>query len=165
MGLCTEADNRAVIGKQLSTFADTYVASGELQRLLISPVVALSDKQMVLNKLFEKFLFAPTTRHFLLVLLENGRIREVQSVAMAFEHIMDQMDNRLQAEVVTAIPLQKADLTRIQKALERLTGKSIKLDPDVDPSLIGGGRIRTGNLVLDASVRTQLSNLQERLLS
>ena len=58
MELCTEADNRAVIGKQLSTFAETYKASEELQGLLINPVIDLADKQMVLNKLFEKFLFA-----------------------------------------------------------------------------------------------------------
>jgi F-type H+-transporting ATPase subunit delta len=42
-------------------------------------------------------------------------------------------------------------------------GKSIVLDVQQDPGLIGGVVTKIGDLVLDGSVRTQLINMRETL--
>ncbi len=163
--LCAEAKNHAVIAKQLETFARTYGSSEQLQSVLASPVVPLEDKRQILVKLFSKFLFAPTTRNFLLMLLDRGRIEEVEAVSKAFNERLDALSNRVRAEVVSAAPLDRADLNRIQVALQRLTGATVVLEAKVDQSLIGGVVTRIGTLVLDGSVRTRLESLRETVLS
>lgn len=160
---CAEAKNHAVIGKQLESFADTYASSTELQSVLSSPVLSLEDKQAILAKLFSRYLFAPTTRNFLLVLLEAGRIAEIPAVTAAFHEAMDELSQRVRATVTSAIPMERADLARIQTALQRLTGKTVMLDARVDPSIIGGVVTEIGNVVLDGSIRTQLATLGDRL--
>lgn len=163
--LCAESKNHAVIGKQLESFAQTWAASADLQELMRNPVVPLADKREVLTKIIARFLFAPTTRNFLLVLLDNGRIAEVESIARAFAEQMDAIANRVRATVTSAVPMERADMLRIQTALQRLTGKTVLLDAKVDPALIGGVVTEIGNVVLDGSVRTQLETLHERLLA
>lgn len=163
--VCAESKNHAVIGKQLETFAETWSSSAELQAALTSPVLPEADKREILTRLFAKFLFAPTTRNFLLVLLQNGRIAEVVSISDAFRDLMDEAQNRARATVVTPTPLERSEITRIQAALQRLTGKTILLEPRIDPSLVGGVKVQLGQVELDATVRTHLSNLRERLLA
>ncbi|MCB9728804.1 MAG: ATP synthase F1 subunit delta [Deltaproteobacteria bacterium] len=160
---CVEAKNHAVIGKQLETFAETWTASPELQAVLKSPVVSLADKRDILVKLFAKYLFAPTTRNFVLVLLEHGRIDEIVAVSDAFQDLMDGLSGRVRATVVSAAPLERSELTRIQAALKQLTDKTVMLEARVDPDLLGGVQVRMGNLVLDATARMHLDSMRDRL--
>ncbi len=163
--VCDGAGNHAVIGKQLEAFASTWASSSDLQGVLLSPIIDLGDKRQILIKLFKKSLFAPTTQSFLLVLLDNGRIGEIEGVTLAFRDLMDEAQGRMRATVVTPTPLERAELTRIQAALQRLTGKTILLEPQLDIDLVGGAKVRLGNLELDATLQTHLDNLRARLLS
>jgi len=52
---------------------------------------------------------------------------------------------------------------RVRAALERATGKTIVLEERVDPSLLGGLVIRTGDTVIDGSLRSRLTTLHRRL--
>jgi len=48
--------------------------------------------------------------------------------------------------------------------LEKLTGKTVKLDFGIDKNIIGGVVTRVGSTVYDNSVKTQLENLREELM-
>jgi F-type H+-transporting ATPase subunit delta len=71
----------------------------------------------------------------------------------------------VRAVVTSATPLSPADLERVRRSLERRTKKTVMLEAQVDPSLIGGLVAQVGDLVLDGSVRTQLSTLRDKLLN
>jgi len=161
--LCNESKNHAVIGKQLETFRDTWQSSPELQAVLRSSKATLADKKEILGKIFARFLFAPTTRNFLFVLLEQQRLDHVGEMVEAFNEMMDEQSGRVRATVTSAVPLEKTEISRIQTALGRLTGKQVMLDARVDPALIGGVVTTVGNLVLDGSIRTQLASMRDQL--
>ncbi len=65
--------------------------------------------------------------------------------------------------MLTATDLSDEAVEKIREGLGRMTGKSVVLNVEKDPALIGGVVARIGDLVLDGSVRTQLSNLKETL--
>lgn len=163
--LCDEQKNHAVIAKQLESFASLYKESEPLQNVIKSPVVDLEEKKAILGKLFAKALYAPMTKNFLLVLLDHGRMTQIEDVYADFAELIDQRSKRVRATVKSAVPLAKADLNRIQSALQRLTGSTVLLETEVDEDLIGGVVTQIGNLVLDGSVRTQLETIGERLLA
>lgn len=161
--LCNESKNHAVIGKQLESFRDTWQSSPELQSVLKSSKATLADKKEILQKIFARFLFAPTTRNFLLVLLEHQRLDLVGEMVAAFAEMMDELGGRVRATVTSAVPLEKGEIGRIQSALARLTGKQVMLEARVDPALIGGVVTTVGNMVLDGSIRTQLASMRDQL--
>ena len=68
------------------------------------------------------------------------------------------------ARVITAVPLEKDLSERLQKELERLTGKNVRIRPLVDPRIIGGAIVMIGGQIYDRSIRHELARLREDLL-
>ena len=68
------------------------------------------------------------------------------------------------AVIESAVPLDEATSSAILKSLQKRDGGEVTLETKVDPSLIGGSRIRLGSEVWDASVRTRLLSLDSPLI-
>jgi F-type H+-transporting ATPase subunit delta len=60
--------------------------------------------------------------------------------------------------------LSVAEVADLQKTLEESIGKNTELDLIVDPSLLGGIKLRIDNTYLDASIRAKMDNLRRDLL-
>jgi F-type H+-transporting ATPase subunit delta len=56
------------------------------------------------------------------------------------------------------------EVADLQKTLEKSIGKDTELDLIVDPSLLGGIKLRIENTYLDASIKTKMDNLRRDLL-
>jgi F-type H+-transporting ATPase subunit delta len=56
------------------------------------------------------------------------------------------------------------EVADLQKTLEESIGKNTELDLIVDPSLLGGIKLRIDNTYLDASIRARMDNLRRDLL-
>ena len=52
----------------------------------------------------------------------------------------------------------------IKTSLESALGMSTELNVKVDPSLIGGIKLRVGNKFMDASIQNQLDKMRQSLL-
>ena len=55
--------------------------------------------------------------------------------------------------------------TRLKTALEKSSGKVVIFEKREDPAILGGLVTQLGDTVYDGSVRTQLQQLREELLS
>ncbi len=67
-------------------------------------------------------------------------------------------------EVISADPLSEAEVERLEQVLSSFLEKEVRLDPRLDPSLIGGAIVRFGDHLIDGSLRGQLARLRERFL-
>ncbi|GAB3283956.1 F0F1 ATP synthase subunit delta [Sinomonas notoginsengisoli] len=67
------------------------------------------------------------------------------------------------ADVAVARPLSGAQAERLQRGLNALYGRELKINTTVDPSLVGGVRVTVGDEVLDASTVTRLGELRRQL--
>jgi F-type H+-transporting ATPase subunit delta len=77
--------------------------------------------------------------------------------------LAEEAAGRVRGEVVSATPLDPAQLDRIRSALARRLGRELDLAIRVDPALLGGLVARVGDLVFDGSLRTQLAQLRAQL--
>ena len=75
----------------------------------------------------------------------------------------DELANIVRADLVSATDLSEDTINKIRAALAQKTGKEVKMDVSVDPTLVGGAVTKIGDLVLDGSVKTQLKTLKESL--
>ncbi len=69
------------------------------------------------------------------------------------------------ARVQAAMEIDADERQRLAEALGHLTGQPVELDVQVDPSLLGGARVEIGDLLVDATTRHRLDQLQEQLAS
>ncbi len=61
------------------------------------------------------------------------------------------------------MPLADAQVAEIKSALEKMTGRQVVLNVEIDPTLIGGVVTKIGDQLFDGSVRTQLQRIEGTL--
>ena len=83
-------------------------------------------------------------------------LRRVTELAAALQ-------SRTIADVVTAIPMTRAQEERLRAILARRLGTDIEFNMEVDPSVIGGVRVNVRDLVMDSTIRTSIAQLRTRL--
>jgi F-type H+-transporting ATPase subunit delta len=70
---------------------------------------------------------------------------------------------KVRVTVKTAFPLTVETSARLQKGLEKLTGREVDMIVLEDRSLLGGVVVRVGDTLYDGSVRTELNNIRNLL--
>ena len=84
-------------------------------------------------------------------------------MADAYLALYDSTRGIERVEAVTARPLDKAQTERLTARLAAMTGKRIVIKNTVDPSILGGMKLRYSGTQLDGSVRTRLDALEGSL--
>lgn len=131
---------------------------------------ALADDPNVpgdkLVQLFLSVLKSPVNdeaRRFVTLLVENNRLTVLPQIAEQFHALKNAREGSADVEITSAFPMEGATLTDLVAALERKFGRKLVPTVAVDPSLIGGVRVKVGDEVLDTSVRARLAAMQATL--
>ncbi len=149
---------------------DAVLASLEAAALALSDpaIAALVDNPHVPRAALAAALvsdqaaLAPVAR-IISLLLENGRLDALPSVAATYAVLKDDAENRTHATVTTARPLSDVQRDGLRKALARRTGRAVELVVETDDRLLAGVIVQHGDMVLDASVRGRLAALAQAL--
>lgn len=99
------------------------------------------------------------------ILLRRGRISLLPDVATVFSSVADRRLNRVTAEVATAASLDDQHRARLNEALAKFSGKTVRMQCAVDPELLGGAVARLDGTLIDGSVRSRLERLSAALLA
>jgi F-type H+-transporting ATPase subunit delta len=134
--------------------------SADLRRLLASPAFSAEDKAKALRAVAEKGGANPTTIKFLGLLAANGRAGALDATIADFLRLSAQHRGVVSAEVVSAVKLTAAQEKGVKAALRQALGKDPELTTRVDPSLLGGLKVRVGSRLFDASLRSKLDSLK-----
>jgi F-type H+-transporting ATPase subunit delta len=148
---------------ELRSFQAALDGSPELKNALTSPAAAPGRKRAVVARIADRLKLSRISRNFLFVLIDHGRIALVGDIIESFERVVDERLGFARAEVASASELDEAQRAALTAALERLTGKRIRMRFTVDGALIGGAVARIGSTVYDGSVQGQLDRLGRRL--
>lgn len=150
-------------GKELGEFSSICRVNEEFFQILASRIFGLEERKVILQGVLRKSAFSGTTKDFLSLLLEKNRIGAVHQITSWYDRLTDEISNVARAEVITARPLKEDARGRLEKALQQLTSKNIRMETKVDQGLVGGIVVKIGDLILDGSVKAQLSGLKESL--
>ena len=71
----------------------------------------------------------------------------------------------LQAELVTAHPIDPKIIEDLKEKLKKAYQKEIKMDQQINPSIIGGGVLTIGNQMWDFSIKSRLKQMKQTLLT
>ncbi|KVN07466.1 MULTISPECIES: F0F1 ATP synthase subunit delta [unclassified Burkholderia] len=102
-------------------------------------------------------------KNFVGMLVENHRIALLPEISAQFDELKNAREGAADALIVSAFPLEGAQLTELVENLERRFKRKLKPTVEVDASLIGGVRVTVGDEVLDTSVRARLAGMQVAL--
>lgn len=134
--------------------------SADLRRLIASPAFSAEDKGKGLVAVAVKAGFDMLTTKFLGLVASNGRAGDLLGAISAFVELSAKHRGVVTAEVVSAAPLSPVQLKGVQSALASALGKTPEVSSRVDPSLLGGLKVRVGSRLFDASLRSKLDSLK-----
>lgn len=150
------------VDESLRSFADLLESRPDLAAFLDAPQIDATEKRAFVSRVFEDSLH-PLVLRFLGLVIEKHRETVLEEIVAAWSTLLDERAGRRSATVTTAVPIDATLLEKVRRGLEGTTGKTIRLDHEIDRSLLGGIVIRTGDTVIDGSLRTRLKTLRGRL--
>ena len=151
------------MGADLRSLSKAMKDSAELQSVLTNPAIRRGDRRRVIDGLLSAIGAQALTKNLVYLLLDGERLSSVPDISREVDAMIEARSGRITAEVVSAKPLELAQLTEITVALEKLSGKKVTVTKREDASLLGGVVAKLGDKVYDGSLRTQLRNLRDEL--
>jgi F-type H+-transporting ATPase subunit delta len=149
---------------EINRAAAAYDSSLELRNAFENPLVPAAAKKAILGDIAERLNLGTTAKSFLGLLVDRRRIRALPPIATRLREMADLRRGITRAEVLTALPLPEEYFEKLQRELERITGRKVALDRKLDPTLICGVLIRIGDTVYDGSLVARLKQLKETML-
>lgn len=158
--LANENKRLDAVRADLRSLRAAWIDSADLRRLATSPVIPVEDKQKGLEAIAEKAKFEPTTKKFLGLLAGNGRAGDLTGAVAAFEALYARHAGIVAAEVISAMALDARQVSAIKAALKSALGRDPEMTARVDPSILGGIKVKVGSKLFDASLKTKLDQMK-----
>ena len=105
--------------------------------------------------------------NFIKLLKKQKQMKKLDFIIQELEKIYLMKNNLLKAEITAPYPPSKASVGRIKKfaaSFYKHQPDKILLEQKIDKNLIGGFQIKSGDFLIDASVKNILSKLNKTLL-
>jgi F-type H+-transporting ATPase subunit delta len=102
-------------------------------------------------------------RNFIALLAENKRLPFLPEIAQIFDALKDDAERVVDVHITSAVELPAAEGAKLTEALARRFARTVRVESDIDPSLIGGAVVRAGDLTIDGSVKARLARLAREL--
>lgn len=130
---------------------------------LKSSSVPEKEKADLLKKAFAQK-FALPVYQFVLLLLKRKRLFQINNIRDIFKKLSEKKEGLERVEVISAIPLEKSFLENFRPSLEKKLKNKVAFTQTTDPSILGGAIFRFGSMQIDASTKSRLAGLKQRLI-
>lgn len=138
--------------------------SKELANMLKSPIIDKRKKVDILTAIFSGKV-EKVSLGFMALMIKNSRADIVEQIADSFVDQYKKHNGILDVHVTSAIPLEKKVKDQILAKIQASFQGTIELHEKVDADLLGGFVVSIDDKQIDASIKTQLSNLKNILLN
>ncbi|MXY82327.1 MAG: ATP synthase F1 subunit delta [Gemmatimonadetes bacterium] len=157
-----ETGATAAVQRDVERLLETVRQSGELAEFLANPLTDSQAQANILRELFSGKI-EMLTLNFLRLMAVRGRASIIGAALGSFLDQVAEREGIISAEVRSAVVLSEEQCQRLRERLERRSGRTVRLDVQVDAILLGGAIVGVVDSVFDGSVNTYLERLQARL--
>src|SRR5690606_38290591 len=113
-----------------------------------------------LDAILDKAKIGGITAKFLGLIAAKRRLFAVLDMIRAYAALVARHKGETRAEITAAEKLSDTHLKALKDALKSTTQKDVLLDIQIDPSILGGLKVKLGSRMVDASLRTKLNSIK-----
>lgn len=145
LALCANEEN-------LSFFNNPSIALESKEKTALEAVALLDQGDSLLS-------------NFMRLLIANSVVSELSAIAQAFEQMLAEWEKSLALTVTFASQPQEHEKNELLARLQNEFGAGVSVDWQVNPGLIGGFTVKTGDKLLDSSVASSLEKIRKSLIA
>ncbi len=158
--LAVSENKITAVEKDLQRFDALLQGSGDLKRLVVSPVFSADEQFRAVDAILSKAKITGLVGNFVRVVARNRRLFAMTGMLAAFRRLLAEHRGEASAEVTVAKALTAAQTKELKTALKSAVGKDVAINATVDPSILGGMIVKVGSRQIDTSIGTRLSSLK-----
>jgi len=144
---------------EIFTAATAFAGSSELRKALTSDA---TDAKAILVADILKGASGSTVK-LVSQMVNAWRGRSIESAFADYQWALAARRNRLIALVRIATPLSQAQLERLTTSLTSKVGQPIRINIEIDPSVLGGVSVKFADEIVDGSVSNRLAGAARAL--
>ncbi|MCL1816226.1 MAG: ATP synthase F1 subunit delta [Clostridiales bacterium] len=133
-----------------------------LSGLLSTGKLSLHKQKELLQEVFATSIH-PLLQNMLLLMLDKGRGGYFCALLPAYQRLMDEKAGVLPVTAYCPKPLDDLQEVTLTASVAKLCGKQIRLQQEIDATLIGGLKLIIEGTVYDGTIKRKLEKLEERL--
>lgn len=149
------------VEQELASILEVFNSHPELMSILDHPSISIDAKKKQVAELFQGRV-SDLVLNFLNLLFDRRRQDVIAEIGATYVELADAARGRIKAEVESAVQLSEEELNALKSKLG-VNGKQVEFATKVNPSLIGGLKVRIGDRVFDYSVTGQLERFRQTL--
>lgn len=153
------------IKKELETFSGLLRQNAEFKAGMETFLFSKPRKKELLETIQKETKSSEKTHHFLLTLMEENRMMLLDIILQLLETQWLEANGIEKLKVYTAVALNDQLEKKLIKGLEKSFAKKIKIEKEIDPSLVAGIKVQRGSIFYDFSIAGNLRKFKDALLT
>ncbi len=159
--LSEELNETEALKSDLLTVCDSIDKSPEFLKLLDTPSIPREERIDLVEKAFGTL--NRNIVNLIKILSERRLTYLIHKIRDAYMVSYDISRNIERVEAITFVPLSENQIVKLQHKLENLTGKQIIVENTIDPSILGGMKLRYMGVQIDGSIQSKLDSFEKSL--
>ncbi|WP_347548405.1 F0F1 ATP synthase subunit delta [Pseudalkalibacillus hwajinpoensis] len=163
--IARENDNVEQIKNELMVVKDVFHQTPDLMNVFEHPKFTTAEKKNIIQTSFGSSL-STHVMNTLLTLIERKRMAIVFDLVNQFERFAYEQQQTAAAKVYSVKPLTEEEQMKVSAVFAKRVGKTtLRIENVIDPTLIGGIKVRIGNRIFDGSISGKLKRMERELVS
>ena len=152
------------IEENSNVFLSLINSSNDFKNFVKDPTTSQDVLIKVINKLSEIYKIENLFKNFLNFLIVKRRFFYIEKILKSFIEICSEKRGELKAKIISAKQLTKEEINKISVELSNTFKSKIKLNYNLDESLIGGLIVQVGSTMIDSSIKNKLQQIENKML-
>ena len=162
--VAAETGKTEIIMEEGFAICDILEQEPDLERLLVNPTIAAGIKKDILTNVFDGKI-SDELLNLLCTLVDRGRAAHYEKIMKAYRLLYEKEEGYSYGTIYSAVPLKEEQLKKFEEQTGDLIKENVKLENEIDASIIGGIKILIDGKVIDATLRKRLDDLGSSILN
>ena len=138
---------------------DLMKSDKRLRQALSSPILRGDAKSAMLKQTFKQPMCSALD-DFIQLVIRHHRETYLEFMLSSFQSLYKERHNICEAVLTTATPVEETFVRRVAAFAQKDNDNEVRIRKEVRPELIGGFIFRIGDVMIDASISTQIARLK-----
>jgi F-type H+-transporting ATPase subunit delta len=152
------------VSRQLRDFWETVQSHAGLRAVLVGPGAEANSRKRILADISASLGLAGVSKRVLELLAARGRVGQLPEIMDQLDSMIETSKGVMVGKVRSAVELSADELSVLSASLAKKVGGRVRLQQEVDPSLLGGVVATVGGRTYDASLRAQIERFKNELI-
>jgi len=153
-----------VIKDDLDVVRSVSIQEKDFEALMVSPYFSAEYKGQIAQKIFSGKL-SDLTVNFLITAIRHNRMMFLPQIIDRFNELLETHEGYCIVQVTVSEAMSKEGAKKLSENIAGAVKNKVKLQVDVNPSIMGGIIIRCGDRVIDNSIRSRLRRAVKIIMS